>query len=274
MNELLTRATAYLQRRTARIRYWHHEREHWRREMRRWYRDEYHLELDPVQDDERNVPPARLVAEIQPRARANPAVFLASGQRLVMSYLRELKDHGFDPRRFERILDFGVGFGRLLLHHYPFPAELYGCDVTDGAVAFASRRHGRRAALVRNELVPPLPYATASFDYIYANSVFTHIQTDTLGAWIDELARIARPGACVIVSVFSASGYLAHLTESEFDRVESGPGYLEFGSRHVRQRLLFATPSVHRRWWSPHFEILEQRTHFKDHDHLVMRRGG
>jgi SAM-dependent methyltransferase len=274
MTELLGRAKGYLQRRVGRVRYWQNERVYWRAQMQQWYREQYGLALHPVQDDERNVPPASRVIEIQPRARANPVAFFASGQRLVMMYLRELKDHGFEPRGFERILEFGVGFGRLLLHYYPFPAELHGCDVTERAVEFAKTRHGHRTALLCNELAPPLPYEDASFDYIYANSVFTHIQTNTLGAWIAELSRIARPGACVIVSVFSASHYLSHLTESEFDRIASGEGYIEFGSRHVRQRLLFAIERVHRQWWSPHFEVLEQRSHFKDQDHLVMRRLG
>jgi SAM-dependent methyltransferase len=272
MSTLVSRAQTYLQRQAGRFHYWDHERAYWREQMQRWYRDVYGLELHPAQDDARHVPPARLVTEIQPRGRANPVTFFASGQRIVMLYLRELRDHGYDPRRFERILDFGVGFGRLLVHYYPFRAELHGCDVTACAVDFARQRHGDRAALVRSELMPPLPYDDACFDYIYANSVFTHIQTDTLAAWISELARIARPGACVIVSVFGAARYLAHLTEHEFDRIETGTGYLEFGSSHVRQRLLFAVAGVHRRWWSPHFEILEQRSHFKDQDHLVMRR--
>jgi SAM-dependent methyltransferase len=274
MNMLLGRARMYLRRRADGLRYWQRERAYWRTQMQVWYRDRYGLALHPEQDDERHVPPRRLVVQIQPRARANPVAFLASGQRIVMLYLRELNDHGFDPCRFERILDFGVGFGRLLLHYYPLPAELHGCDVTERAVAFAKTRHGQRARLLRNELAPPLPYDDASFDYIYANSVFTHIQTDMLHAWIEELARIARPRACVIVSVFSASSYLRHLTEHEFDHVESGKGYMEFGSPHVRQRLLFATSRMHRLWWSPHFDVLEQRSHFKDQDHLVMRRRG
>ena len=240
--------------------------------MRLWYEEKYGLKLHPLQNDDSNAPPPWLVTAIQPRARAKPDVFFASGQRLVMLYLRELYDHGFDPRRFERVLDFGVGFGRLLVHYYPFRAELHGCDVTESAVTFAKACYGSRAALARNELAPPLPYQDASFDYIYANSVFTHIQTDRMSAWIDELARIAKPGACVIVSVFGAAHYLSHLSEHEFDRIESGAGFLEFGSSHVRQRLLFATPETHRLWWSPHFEILEQRRHFKDQDHLIMRR--
>ena len=273
-SRVFRRARACLRRRIAGFRHWHHERAYWRSAMKGWYRKTYGLEPAPIQDDDANAPPASLVVKVQPRARAKPAVFVASGQRLVMSYLRELADHGFDPRRFERILDFGVGFGRLIVHYYPFSAELHGCDLTGSAVEFTRRRHGARVAVVHNAAVPPLPYDDASFDYVYANSVFTHIQCDLMPAWIEELARVTKPGACVIVSVFCASRYMSHLSEREFDRIASGTGYLEFGSSHVRQRLLFAVTDVHRRWWGNHFEFLERRSHFKDQDHLIMRRRG
>ena len=272
MREFVGLAKRVLRRSAERIRHLRKERAYWHGQMECWYREKYDLQLHPIQNDRASVPPPNLVAEIQPKAKANSVSFIASGQRLVMFYLRELNDHGFDPRSFERILDFGVGFGRLIRHYYPFSAELHGCDVTDSAVTYSRGCYGDRATLASNEPLPPLPYKDESFDYIYANSVFTHIQTDSLGVWIDELARIARPGSCVIVSVFSPAPYLSHLTEREFDRIETGDGYLEWGSSHVRQRLLFATAERHQQWWGSHFEVLEQRSHFKYQDHLVMRR--
>lgn len=274
MRDFISRSKALLSRTRARRRYWANERRYWDGQMRAWYRERYDLELDPIQTDESRVPSPGLTRKIQPGGRANPVAFVASGQRLVMTYLRDLDEHGFDPRAFERILDFGVGFGRLVRHYYPFRAELHGCDVTAVAAEFSKRCYGGRVAIVENDLAPPLPYGTGSFDYIYANSVFTHIQTDALASWIAELARVARPGACVIVSVFSALPYLAHLTEGEFDRIERGAGYLEWGTSHVRQRLLFATGEKLREWWSPSFEILDQKGHFKDQDHLILRRPG
>jgi hypothetical protein len=36
--------------------------------------------------------------------------------------LESLDAHGFDPRRFQRVLDFGVGLTRLIRHYYPFEA--------------------------------------------------------------------------------------------------------------------------------------------------------
>ncbi len=252
--------------------HWEEEHGYWHARMASWFRDKYALELDPIQSDPARVPPLELVAEIQGKGKALPDAFLATGQRTVMHYLQELDEHGFDPRGFEHILEFGVGLGRLLRHYYPFPARLYGCDVVAKVVEFSQKCYGDRASVVQSQLSPPLPYDDGQFDYVYANSVFTHIQTDTLSEWIAELARITKPGAAVIVSLFSPNRYLGHVTERDFDRMLQHDGYLEWGSSDVRVNCLYATPEKLREWWGAYFEVLELRGHFKDQAHLVMRR--
>jgi SAM-dependent methyltransferase len=259
-------------RRDGEQRHWEEERAYWIERMASWYRNKYSLALDPIQSDAARVPPLELVAEIQGKGKARPDAFLASGQRTVMHYLQELDEHGFDPRRFGRILEFGVGLSRLIRHYYPFPAALYGCDVVARVVEFSQECCGERVNVVQSHLSPPLPYDDAYFDYVYANSVFTHIQTDTLSEWIAELSRITSPGACVIVSLFSPNRYLGHVSERDFDRMLQSDGYLEWGSSDVRVNGLYATPDKLREWWGTHFEVLELRGHFKDQSHLVMRR--
>lgn len=252
--------------------HWRDERAYWRERIRDWYREQYGLALHPIQDDASNVPPAELVDAIQKSGKANPDTFLATGARTMLSVLEELRDHGADPRRFERILEFGVGLGRLIRHLYPLPAELHGCDVTDGVVAFTRATHGDRVQLARSELAPPLPYPEAHFDFVYANSVFTHIQTDHLHDWIDELARVTRPGGWVIVSVYGDERYLGHLAERDYDRMRRGPGYLEWGAAVVKQNFLYAREDKLREWWGRRFDVLELRRLFKDQDQLVLRR--
>jgi len=252
--------------------HWQGERAYWSECLADWYQRKYSLTLDPIQNDPTQVPPLKLVTRIQKTEKAQPDAFLATGQRTVLSYLQELDDFGYDPRRFERILDFGVGLGRLLRHYYPLSAELYGCDVVTEVIEFSRQCLGQRVMLAQNDFSPPLPYADAFFDYVYANSVFTHIQTDTLSQWIAELARITRPGGCVIISVYSPNRYLGHIAERDFDRMLKNQGYLEWGSADVRQNCLYATPAKLREWWSGQFEVLALREHFKDQDHLVLKR--
>jgi SAM-dependent methyltransferase len=162
----------------------------------------------------------------------------------------------------------------LIRHYYAFGAELYGCDVTANAVDYCRDCCSDRLQTELTGFTPPLPYADGFFDFVYANSVFTHIQFDTLQDWIAEMARITKPGGCVIVSVYSTNRYLGHLTEREFDRELQQHGYIEWGSSDVRENNLYAPEKKLAEWWGESFEVLELRARFKDQDQLILRKPG
>jgi len=48
---------------------------------------------------------------------------------------------------------------------------------------------------------PPLDYPDASFDFIYAYSVFTHLSEAAHLQWLKELHRIAKPGAMIFLTL-------------------------------------------------------------------------
>ena len=146
------------------------------------------------------------------------------------------------------MLDFGVGLTRLIRHYYPFEAELHGCDVTASAIDYYRSCCSDRLHVKLTGFSPPLPYDDGTFDFVYANSVFTHIQTDLLPAWIAEMARITRPSGCVIASVYSANRYLGHVTERDFDRAMPERGYIEWGSSDVRENNLYASEARLAEW--------------------------
>jgi len=254
--------------------HWAAELSYWSERMGDWFGSKYGLALAPIQTDTSMVPPFEAVAEIQVKAKAKPEAFLASGQRTALYYLEALDDHGFDPRQFERILDFGVGLTRLIRHYYAFKADLYGCDVTANAVDYCRQCCSERLHTELTGFTPPLPYDDNFFDFVYANSVFTHIQSDTLQDWIGEMARITRPGGCVIVSVYSSNRYLGPFAEREFDRRLREQGYIEWGTSDVRENNLYAPQQKLAEWWGKSFEVLELRSHFKDQDQLILRKPG
>jgi SAM-dependent methyltransferase len=243
---------------------WEAERAYWWDRLRNILRTTH-----PLQSDDTTVPSAKLVNQIQNPKKAQPDVYFATAYRHAVEFLSELDRHGFDYRRFDRVLEFGVGSGRLLRQFIPLGWKLYGCDITPDLVSFASRVLNDHAQ-IRLTGAPPLPYENEYFDFVYAVSVFTHIQHDDTPAWVEELRRIIRPGGALIVTVFEANQYLP-LAPRELDAVENGPGYYEWGSSDVTERFIFMTPEKLRDTWRS-FDVLELRPRLRDQSHLIMRR--
>jgi SAM-dependent methyltransferase len=251
--------------------HWQAERQYWHDALQGWMSQHYGLALHPLQSDDATVPQPQLIDQIQNRLKCHPDVYFATGYRTMLDYLRELHDQRVAPQRFERILEFGVGLGRLIRHFLPFGCQRFGCDVTADCLEFTQRVLGNYVTLSASELTPPLPYADTSFDFIYANSVFTHIQMAATPQWIVELRRVLRPGGVLIATVFDANHYLRHLGQREFDQIEHGPGYLEWGASDVSQRFMYMTPRKLHETWSRHFHVVQLYPHFLDQSHLLVR---
>lgn len=94
-----------------------------------------------------------------------------------------------------KVLDFGCGVGRQLLHFtrkYPAPA-FFACDIDDTAVAFIQKNYPRVSAYT-SKFSPPLRYETGFFDMVYSVSIFSHLNMEDQAIWLKELARVTRPG--------------------------------------------------------------------------------
>lgn len=235
------------------------------------YRRRFGLELDPLQTDRGRTPGLGEVARIQSESKADPDVFLATGLRAALSYLDELAAAGVDPAGLTRILEFGVGYARILRHFAPLPAELFGCDVTAETIRWCEDNLGGLARFAVSPADPPLPYADAHFDFVYANSVFTHIQNERTPAWIRELARVTRSGGMVITSHYDLNQHLQRFTTEEVDQAFRRAGFLEWGDASVRQSNVCYAPERLESLWGEHFEVLATRCHLREQAHLVCR---
>jgi len=100
-----------------------------------------------------------------------------------------------DLRSPIRVLDFGCGAGRQLLHFTRrFPAPSYhACDVNGPAMQFV-RRHFPQVRAMQNAFRPPLPFEDGHFHMIYSVSVFSHLGPEDQRLWLKEFARITMPG--------------------------------------------------------------------------------
>jgi SAM-dependent methyltransferase len=97
---------------------------------------------------------------------------------------------------FTTVLDFGCGPARVLQHlRQPGRGqELHGADIDPEAIGWC-REHIDYAVFETNAALPPLPYPDRKFDFIYALSVFSHLDKEMQQAWLSEMARLLRPGA-------------------------------------------------------------------------------
>ncbi len=251
---------------------WYEERIYWFEVFKEFYRKHYGLEIDPAQTDPQMVPPLELALKIQLANKADANAFFASGYRASIAYHQELLDYGAALPEMKNILEIGVGLGRLILHYYPFGANLYGCDITPEVIDWVQVHHGKRVHVILTHSRPPLPYDNEQFDFIYANSVFTHIPCELVPDWVEELQRILRPGGMCIVSVFDANHYFNSLSYREFHRKYECAGCYSWGEEKGVHMSTFLSRDYLRKTWSKHFKVLELRSHYREQSHLICRK--
>jgi len=72
-----------------------------------------------------------------------------------------------------------------------------------------------------NAIEPPLAFADATFDLVYAISVFTHLPETLQWPWIVELHRVIEPGGVLLLTL-SGEGDFERITESEREQFRRG----------------------------------------------------
>src|SRR5579875_1849986 len=107
-------------------------------------------------------------------------------------------DWSFDGKR---VLDFGCGAGRTLRQFLGEAqrAEFWGADIDGPSIDWLSAHVSPPLHTLRSAVDPPIDLPYATFDLIWALSVFTHL-TDSSLAWLLELHRLLRPGGLLIAT--------------------------------------------------------------------------
>ena len=128
---------------------------------------------------------------------------------------------GVDPERFDHVLDFGCGCGRLarqMMQQVPRPRRYTGFDLHAGMIRWcrtnltphapgfsflhhdvgnASFNPGRHKPLLR-----PMPVESGSVTLLIALSVFTHTIQPHAEYYLREAARVLRPDGEIAASFF------------------------------------------------------------------------
>jgi SAM-dependent methyltransferase len=168
------------------------------------------------------LPPARLRTQVGP-LHADARFFLESGRQQAELIERVLRDNGVELEELDALLDFGCGCGRVLRHWSRLTeTRVCGCDVDPRMIAWC-RENLPLAEVTVNATSPPLSYDDATFDLVYAFSVFTHLTEDAQHAWMAELRRVLRPGGYLLFSTLGAHyASLDRLSQPELEAFGRG----------------------------------------------------
>jgi SAM-dependent methyltransferase len=165
------------------------------------------------------LPPAQLIHLV---AGSDDVAWFLEGGRLASTSMQAiLNQQGVNIERLEAVLDFGSGAGRVMRQWRSLKGPaLHGTDYNPDLVAWCAANLPFAAFRV-NRLDAGVDYRDASFDLVYAFSVFTHLDSAGQLFWIAELARVLKPGGFLFVSTHG-SYYLTRLSPRDQDEFQRG----------------------------------------------------
>jgi hypothetical protein len=191
---------------------------------------------------------------------------------------------GKHVHEFDRVLDWGVGCGRLARHFPKARADvLTGCDIDHDNIEWCSAH--LPGTFVGCSMSPPLPFADASFDLIYSVSVFTHLREPMQMQWLEELSRVMKRGAMLLTTIHGQTAIdFSRQPPSEYARLQEEvrakgivftgdnsqlDGHADHGGEYVN--VLHSLDYV-RRVWGRTFEVVHILPGYILHHDLVVLR--
>lgn len=211
-----------------------------------------------------NLLPGLPPLEIQMRLNGQPAKATEWRTRKFYLLLKEVTErYGKGVAQGTRILDFGVGWGRLLRYFLKDTElkNLVGIDVAKTLLPIWRKNFpGARLHLI-NTAPPLLLDPPSSFDLVYAHSVFSHLPGELADLWVTELASHMLPGGIFVMTTFSGYNISSrHIRGSDLkashirEKYENGellfimPQSKDFGVAYMPKAYI----ETH---WSEHFEL-------------------
>jgi ubiquinone/menaquinone biosynthesis C-methylase UbiE len=214
------------------------------------------------------VPPASLRFRVH--GDLNIQSFLETGRRCSHDIRDALARVCKDMNSFRHILDFGCGCGRTIIWFSSSgnSVNLYGTDIDAAAIEWC-RRYLDFATFKVNRPLPPLSYQANSFDFVYAISVFTHLNQDYQFRWLQELRRLTKPMGYVLLTLHG-SYYWSRMQPREIEEIRKtgflfvqGPQFMQglfpewYQNAYHTQEYVFSK-------YSKYFNVLEYIPHGLD----------
>jgi SAM-dependent methyltransferase len=184
-------------------------------------------------------------------------------------------------RTFDSILDWGCGCGRLTRHLAALAgSRITGADIDADNLAWC-RDHVPGARFEPLPLSPPSALGASRFDLVIGLSVMTHLREADQLAWLEELDRIAAPGAFLLLTINADTAIWWSDPSAELLEKWRERGFLD-GSRDNSLNGVIADDTYYRatfhradyveRVWGERFEVIEILPAFSHIQDLVVLR--
>ena len=128
--------------------------------------------------------------------------FLESGENHVKQMKSILEKSELGILENERILDFGCASGRMIRWLYPYVStcEIWGVDVNSNNLMWCRNYLTPPFKFSTSTRMPHLPFEDGYFSFVYACSVFSHIE-ELADTWLLELRRITAPEGRLYITI-------------------------------------------------------------------------
>ena len=156
------------------------------------------------------IPPARLRHRVSSRFSAGN--YLLVGANVSRDIRKILGQEGINIGDLQSVLDFGCGCGRVI-RFFGDVQNLWGTDIDAKAIAWCEKNLPGSFAV--NDPMPPTRFKDEQFDFIYAISVFTHLNEQMHFEWLRELKRISKRGGYLILSCQNEQSGAKHMDAAQ-----------------------------------------------------------
>ena len=193
--------------------------------------------------------------------------FLGTGMTGMTDFLRAALAAGLQLNDAQAAFELGCGGARLIRHLRSIDGlRLVGSDLIEENVNWCSENLFG-IEFHKNQLKPPLKFADdETFDFAFAYSVFTHIPLPLQLPWIQELARILKPGGVATVTVLGFEMAEKMMNKEEYEQFRDEGTFtmdpdhprVSFSSASIGSWDVFMRPDYIHNLYSQALEVVDQ----------------
>jgi SAM-dependent methyltransferase len=185
-----------------------------------------------------------------------------------------------------RILDWGVGAGRISMHlRKHTELEVFGADIDPITMEQLHASGFERSKFKLMKAGGDIPFPDNSFDACFGYSVFTHLTGDLETRYLSEVRRVLKPGGVAVFSVHGLSHFFLRINDGSvfFEWIKNGlyvldrnkdisEGFLGADERSIYVNTLHSPGYILERWGEFFSDIrIIEAPNASGHDLVVCR---